>query len=265
MVRGFERGQRDTGINDLSQTTQEQEMVVVGLQEMKDSLQKKENELKEYEAIEDKDSRTNKAIKQLKREIEEFKKYIESNGKTGHDNESVQKIEPKQSPVLEQAKVTDVENVEENILVNRGEAKKPEKTLEDYPYAVAAVVKGLKLNDEKSKNGESGGGRLEPFANFIKTAKDGEELARAKNNLSELAVWTKNAGSNFFLGDKLLKLTLKKGFDTLFSTRHLPNSAARVAHLSFWAGLEGIGPPLEDLESPGLPLTYSPKQLLIIL
>ena len=123
----------------------------------------------------------------------------------------------------------------------------------------------LKLNDEKSKNGESGGGRLEPFANFIKTAKDGEELARAKNNLSELAVWTKNAGSNFFLGDKLLKLTLKKGFDTLFSTRHLPNSAARVAHLSFWAGLEGIGPPLEDLESPGLPLTYSPKQLLIIL
>ena len=42
MVRGFERGQRDTGINDLSQTTQEQEMVVVGLQEMKDSLQKKE-------------------------------------------------------------------------------------------------------------------------------------------------------------------------------------------------------------------------------
>ena len=66
MVRGFERGQRDTGINDLSQTTQEQEMVVVGLQEMKDSLQKKENELKEYEAIEDKDSRTNVKLKNLK-------------------------------------------------------------------------------------------------------------------------------------------------------------------------------------------------------
>ena len=153
MVRGFERGQRDTGINDLSQTTQEQEMVVVGLQEMKDSLQKKENELKEYEAIEDKDSRTNKAIKQLKRVIEEFKKYIESNGKTGHDNESVQKIEPKQSPVLEQAKVTDVENVEENILVNRGEAKKPEKTLEDYAEEIADAL-GSKVDSYEKQEAD---------------------------------------------------------------------------------------------------------------
>ena len=122
--------------------------------------------------------------------------------------------------------------------------------------------KKLKINDEKGKIGKDGAGRLEPFANFIKTAKDGEELARAKNNLSELAVWTKNAGSNFFLGDKLLKPTLKKGFDTLFSARRPISSAARAARFSRWAGSEGIEPSLAVLETAVLPLNDDPKYIL---
>jgi site-specific DNA recombinase len=121
--------------------------------------------------------------------------------------------------------------------------------------------KKLELNDEKKKIGKGGAGCLEPFANFIKTAKDGEEVVRAKNNLSELAVWTKNAGSNFFLGDKLLKPILKKGFDTLFSARRLPNSAARATHFTFWAGSEGIEPSLAVLETAVLPLNDDPISL----
>lgn len=38
----------------------------------------------------------------------------------------------------------------------------------------------------------------------------------------------------------------------------LPAGKAGILSRKFLAGLEGIEPPLEVLETPGLPLTYSP-------
>lgn len=40
---------------------------------------------------------------------------------------------------------------------------------------------------------------------------------------------------------------------------HPPEGATLSERVSFLAGLEGIGPPIEDLESPVIPLNYSPK------
>ncbi len=117
----------------------------------------------------------------------------------------------------------------------------------------------LKFVDQKSKFSQNGGGRLEPLLELIKIAKTGDKIARAKSNCEELAVFAKNAGSNFFLENCHLKPVLKNGFNSLFSAGRPPAGATLFERVSFLAGLEGIGPPIEDLESPVIPLNYSPR------
>ena len=116
----------------------------------------------------------------------------------------------------------------------------------------------LKFVDQKSKFSQKGGGRLEPLLELIKIAKTGDKIARAKSNCEELAVFAKNAGSNFFLENRHLKPVLKNGFNSLFSSGRPPHGATSFVRKSLLARLKGIEPLLEDLESPGLPLTYSP-------
>jgi hypothetical protein len=75
----------------------------------------------------------------------------------------------------------------------------------------------LKIQEEitKFQNGETSW--IEPMRNFVKAAKDGEKLARAKNNLQELSVLAKTIGSNFTLYNRQISVSPKKGFDTILS------------------------------------------------
>ena len=120
-------------------------------------------------------------------------------------------------------------------------------------------AKKLEFTDQKGKTGQEGGGRLEPLLEFMNVAKTGAKIARAKNNCHELAVQARNAGSNFFLDNRQLKPEFKKGFDTLFFEGCTPAGANKSERLSFWAGVEGIEPPVLALEASGLPLTDTPK------
>ena len=119
----------------------------------------------------------------------------------------------------------------------------------------------LKIASEKSKFNQNGAGRLEPLSELIKIAKTGDKIARAKCNCEELAVFAKNAGSNFFLENRQLKPVLKKGFSSLFSAGRPPHGATSVERISLWAGVDRIELSLPVLETGGLPLTDTPKYL----
>ena len=115
------------------------------------------------------------------------------------------------------------------------------------------------FSEEKGKIGQEGDGRLEPLLEFMNMAKTGAKIACAKNNCHELAVQARNAGSNFFLDNRQLKPEWKKGFDTLFFEGCAPAGASKPERVSFWAGVEGIEPPVLALEASGLPLTDTPS------
>ena len=120
-------------------------------------------------------------------------------------------------------------------------------------------VKKLEITDRKDKIGREGGGRLEPLLEFINVAKTGDKIARAKNNLHDLANHAKNAGSNFFLDNWQLKPELKLPFNTVFSSGRPRRGATPHERVSFWAGAERIELPLRVLETRVLPLNDAPR------
>lgn len=52
---------------------------------------------------------------------------------------------------------------------------------------------------------------LEPFQEFVNSALSAHKIARAKNSCSDLAIGAKTVGSNFFLKDRRLSASFKKG------------------------------------------------------
>ena len=156
-----------------------------------------------------------------------------------------------------EAKISSLESQEETLLdgyinhIIEPEVYKKKKN--------EIFVKKLEINDQKGKIGQEGAGRLEPLLEFMNVAKTGDKIARAKNNLHELAVHAKNAGSNFFLDNRQLKPELKLPFNTVFSACRPRHGATQRERVSFWAGVVGIEPTFEVLETSGLPLTDTPK------
>ena len=59
---------------------------------------------------------------------------------------------------------------------------------------------------------------LGPMREFIETAKNGDKIARAKNNGEELAHFARNIGSDYFLTNRQLRVNYKKGFARLCAT-----------------------------------------------
>ena len=73
----------------------------------------------------------------------------------------------------------------------------------------------LKIQEEIGQTREVGSSWLEPFSEFLNVAKDCGKIVSAKNNCEELVHFARNVGSNFFLENRQLSVTYKKGFDTL--------------------------------------------------
>ena len=73
----------------------------------------------------------------------------------------------------------------------------------------------LKINEEIEKTEDNGSYWIEPLKNFIGSALSCAKIARAKNTCSDLAIGAKTVGSNFFLTNRRLVPTFKKGFAEL--------------------------------------------------
>ena|SRR3989338_93697 len=74
----------------------------------------------------------------------------------------------------------------------------------------------LKINEELEQIKQNGSNWLEPFREWIGSAFTCAKIARAKNTSEELAFFGKTVGSNFFLTNRQLALTYKKGFAELW-------------------------------------------------
>ena len=61
------------------------------------------------------------------------------------------------------------------------------------------------------------------------------------------------------LDNRQLKPELKLPFNTVFSACRPRHGATQRERVSFWAGVVGIEPTFEVLETSGLPLTDTPK------
>jgi len=83
-------------------------------------------------------------------------------------------------------------------------------------------------------------GRLGPLLEFINMAKTGVKIARAKNNCEELAFFTKNAGSNFFLDNRHIKAELNLPFNLVFSAGRPSRGATQSKRISWWAGVSEL-------------------------
>ena len=81
----------------------------------------------------------------------------------------------------------------------------------------------IKFQEEIVKLQILGSTWLGPMREFINVAKDSQKIARAKNNCEELAFFAKRVGSNFFLKNRHLTASYKKGFDTLLTELSRPS------------------------------------------
>ncbi len=77
----------------------------------------------------------------------------------------------------------------------------------------------LKLQEKISKIQSGGSSWLEPFEEFLKSSINCGKIALGKNNLQELRILARNAGSNFFLSEKRLSFVPNLGFDSVKSWR----------------------------------------------
>ena len=93
---------------------------------------------------------------------------------------------------------------------------------------------------------------IEPFKNWIFEASEVDQIISSGDKDAKKVLASKIFGSNLLLENKTVRGDGQKSWSSLRST---PTGRG-------WAGLEGIGPPIEDLESPVIPLNYSPKLLI---
>ena len=101
----------------------------------------------------------------------------------------------------------------------------------------------LKITEELEQIKQNGSSWLEPFRNFIGSALLCAKIARAKNTSEEIAFFGKTVGSNFFLTNRQLAVSYRKGFAELCA----PPPAQSQSRLNFAdslsVGVRGIGPP----------------------
>jgi len=79
--------------------------------------------------------------------------------------------------------------------------------------------KKLELKEKIAKMESGVSSWLEPMKEFIDRALQSQKIARAKNTKEDLAIFIKTVGSNFFLTDRRLSVSFKKGFNVVQSQR----------------------------------------------
>jgi len=94
-------------------------------------------------------------------------------------------------------------------------------------------IKSL-LNSKIKEISQNGAEWLEPFQEFVNSALSAHKIARAKNSCHDLSIMAKTVGSNFFLLDRRLSASFKKGgFDALRQRR---SATSQRLSSSYWLG-----------------------------
>ena len=107
----------------------------------------------------------------------------------------------------------------------------------------------LKINEELEQIKQNGSSWLEPFKEFIGSALTCAKIARAKNTSEELAFFGKTVGSNFFLTNRQLAVSYKKGFAELCARPPAQSHSRLTFADSLSVGVRGIGPPASRSQS----------------
>ncbi|MEK7121434.1 MAG: zinc ribbon domain-containing protein, partial [Patescibacteria group bacterium] len=109
---------------------------------------------------------------------------------------------------------------------------------EDYQKKKNELVETESLLNSKIKEISTNGVEwLEPFQEFVNSALSAHKIARAKNSCHDLAIMAKTVGSNFFLKDRQLSASFKKGgFDALSAEAGVESATSRPLSNSYWLG-----------------------------
>ena len=113
---------------------------------------------------------------------------------------------------------------------------------EDYQKKKNELVETKSLLNSKIKDIPTNGVEwLEPFQEFVNSALSAHKIARAKNSCHDLAIMAKTVGSNFFLMNRRLSASFKKGgFDALSVEAGAESATSQPPSNSYW---------LRDLDS----------------
>ena len=105
----------------------------------------------------------------------------------------------------------------------------------------------LKIQEDLEKIKTGGSSWLEPFKEFSDSAFSCAKAARAKNTGQDLVNLAKTVGSNFFLEDRRLSLSFKRGFDTIYAefaptpnSANLPKNFSLVTPVGFEPTITGM-------------------------
>ncbi len=109
---------------------------------------------------------------------------------------------------------------------------------EDYQKKKNELVETKSLLNSKIKEiSQNGTEWLEPFQEFVNSALSAHKIARAKNSCHDLSIMAKTVGSNFFLKDRRLSASFKKGgFDGLAVEASAASATSRRLSNSYWLG-----------------------------
>ena len=109
---------------------------------------------------------------------------------------------------------------------------------EDYQKKKNEMVEEKSLLNSKIKEvSQNGAEWLEPFQEFVNSALSAHKIARAKNSCHDLSIMAKTVGSNFFLKDRRLSASFKKGgFDALSAEAGAESATSQRLSSSYWLG-----------------------------
>ena len=107
---------------------------------------------------------------------------------------------------------------------------------EDYKKKKNELVETKSLLNSKIKEiSQNGVEWLEPFQEFVNSALSAHKIARAKNSCHDLSIMAKTVGSNFFLKDRRLSASFKKGgFDALSAEAGAESATSRSLSSLYW-------------------------------
>ncbi|MBU2592567.1 recombinase family protein [Patescibacteria group bacterium] len=100
----------------------------------------------------------------------------------------------------------------------------------------------LKLEEKKSQIEKNGNVWLEPMRGFVNCALQAQKVARAENNCHDLSVVAKKVGSNFFLKDRRLSVTLDFPFAALSAEGGAASAAPNPLSISKIVTVPGLEP-----------------------
>ena len=107
---------------------------------------------------------------------------------------------------------------------------------EDYQKKKNELVETKSLLNFKIKEiSQNGVEWLEPFQEFVNSALSAHKIARAKNSCHDLSIMAKTVGSNFFLLNRRLSASFKKGgFDALAAEAGAASATSLRLSSSYW-------------------------------